>query len=294
MRIGFFGDGPWSHNAFQLIKNDPNLDILFVCVRFRNPDVILMELASKNDIKIVVKEDVNSEEFTEYVQKLDLDLIISMSFNQIFKNEIISMPKLGSINCHAGKLPFYRGRSILNWALINDEKEFGITVHYIDEGIDTGDIILQRVFEINDFDSYSSLLKKANSECGALVYESIDLILKGNVHRVSQKSIHPHGSYFTRRTLGDERINWNLSSRQIYNFIRALSNPGPNANTYFENEEIRISECKYIPDAPFYKGVAGTILNIQDDGFLIKTADSYVKILEWNGNFDPNIGNRLK
>ena len=71
------------------------------------------------------------------------------------------MPKYGAINCHAGKLPDYRGRNILNWALINDEKEFGITVHFIDEGIDTGDIILQESFEIKDSDNYKSLLDLA-------------------------------------------------------------------------------------------------------------------------------------
>ena len=77
-----------------------------------------------------------------------------MSFDQIFKEEIINIPPLKIINCHAGKLPFYRGRNILNWALINDEKEFGITVHYVDFGIDTGDSILQKNYEITDDDDY--------------------------------------------------------------------------------------------------------------------------------------------
>ena len=80
-----------------------------------------------------------------------------MSFNQIFKREMIDLPKYGTINCHAGKLPFYRGRNILNWALINDEKEFGITVHYMDEGIDTGDIIVQRTYPIGEEDDYGIL-----------------------------------------------------------------------------------------------------------------------------------------
>ena len=75
-----------------------------------------------------------------------------MSFDQIFKNEIINAINNNIINCHAGKLPFYRGRNILNWVLINDEKKFGITVHYIDEKIDCGDIILQRLFKITDQD----------------------------------------------------------------------------------------------------------------------------------------------
>ena len=73
-----------------------------------------------------------------------------MSFNQIFRKDIINLTPIGIINCHAGKLPFYRGRNILNWVLINDEKEFGITVHFVDEGIDTGDIILQKTFPITD------------------------------------------------------------------------------------------------------------------------------------------------
>ena len=69
---------------------------------------------------------------------------------QCTRHKNTNMPPLKTINCHAGKLPFYRGRNILNWVLINDEREFGITVHYVDEGIDTGDIILQRVFPITD------------------------------------------------------------------------------------------------------------------------------------------------
>jgi methionyl-tRNA formyltransferase len=294
MKIGFFGDGSWSHNAFQLINDDPRYEIVFVGVRFKNPDVKLINLAKKSGIRVVIEENVNSKDFVKYVENLNLDLIISMSFNQIFKNQIMNLPKFGSINCHAGKLPFYRGRNILNWVLINDEKEFGITVHFMDDGIDTGDIVLQRVFEINDLDSYSSLLEKAYSECGVLIYESVELIFNGNVQKIQQKSIHPYGSYCTKRLEGDERINWNTSSRQIFNFIRALSYPGPSAITFFKNEEIRISECAYITDAPVYKGIAGAILNVQADGFLVKTADSYVKILEWDGNFDPKIGNRLK
>ncbi|MDR1522244.1 MAG: hypothetical protein LBS28_05280 [Streptococcaceae bacterium] len=85
---------------------------------------------------------MNSKEVINLLKKYNADLFISMSFNQIFKSEIINLPRLKTINCHAGKLPFYRSRNILNWVLINDEKEFGITVHYVDEGIDTGDIIL--------------------------------------------------------------------------------------------------------------------------------------------------------
>lgn len=81
-----------------------------------------------------------------------------MSFDQIFKEELLKLYPRKIINCHAGKLPFYRDRNILNWALINDEKEFGISVHFIDKGINTGDIILQKTYEIKDSDDYTTLL----------------------------------------------------------------------------------------------------------------------------------------
>ena len=94
-----------------------------------------------------------------------------MSFNQIFKKEIINLPLLKTINCHAGKLPFYRGRNILNWVLINDEKEFGVTVHYMDEGIDTGDIIMQDSFSISGLDDYSTLLLRSYEACAACIVQ---------------------------------------------------------------------------------------------------------------------------
>ena len=108
------------------------------------------------------------------IKKYDCDLLVSMSFNQIFKTSILSKYKI--INCHAGKLPFYRGRNILNWVLINDEKEYGITVHYVDEGIDTGDIILQKTYPITDNDNYKTLLTNAQTECASLLYEALQKI----------------------------------------------------------------------------------------------------------------------
>ena len=80
------------------------------------------------------------------------------------------------INCHAGKLPFYRGRNILNWALINDENEFGITVHYVDEGIDTGPIITQGLVEIDDNDTEESLIQKIHQKEHEILPKAIQLI----------------------------------------------------------------------------------------------------------------------
>ena len=102
--------------------------------KINSEDKILKDYAKQNNIDYLKHKNVNSKEFISNIAKYNCDLFVSMSFNQIFKTQIINLPKYKAINCHAGKLPFYRGRNVLNWALINDEKEFGITVHFIDEG----------------------------------------------------------------------------------------------------------------------------------------------------------------
>ena len=148
LKVGYFADGPWSHLAFQKLMRDKDVEMVFICVRYDTLDNTLQEYCDEYHIDYLKYQNVNSTDFIERVSEYNCDLFVSMSFNQIFKSKLINLPKYKTINCHAGKLPFYRGRNVLNWVLINDEKDFGITVHYIDEGIDTGDIILQRTYPI--------------------------------------------------------------------------------------------------------------------------------------------------
>ena len=135
MKIGYFADGPWSHRAFEKLVNDASIEIAFIVPRTDTADDTLKKYAENHSIDYLTPVKINTEEFYQVAKSYNCDLFVSMSFNQIFRKKIIDLPKHKTINCHAGKLPFYRGRNILNWALINDEKEFGITVHYVDEGI---------------------------------------------------------------------------------------------------------------------------------------------------------------
>jgi methionyl-tRNA formyltransferase len=217
-----------------------------------------------------------------------------MSFNQIFQKNLINLPLLKTINCHAGKLPFYRGRNIINWAIINDEKEFGITVHYIDEGIDTGDIIIQSCYPITDNDNYETLLNCAFRECAENLYTAIKAIQGNNVNSIVQKDIHPFGFYCSERKHGDERIDWSQNSREIFNFVRAICRPGPEARTFLDQNEIKINMVKYIPEAPHYKGIVGAVVGVEPDSFFVKTNDSYLKVTEWSGLIKPRIGDRFK
>ncbi|WP_352406585.1 methionyl-tRNA formyltransferase [Acetoanaerobium noterae] len=294
LKIGYFADGKWAHNAFNLLIKNENIQIMFVCVRYDTQDLVLKDLAINNGINYLKHENINSDEFLFEIQKYECDLFVSMSFNQIFKNEIINMPKMKTINCHAGKLPFYRGRNILNWALINDEKEFGITVHYMDEGIDTGDIILQRTYPINDNDSYDTLLEVAYNECANVLYDAILLIMNGEVKPIIQSTIHPVGFYCGMRTIGDEIVDWNKNSRDIFNFVRAICKPGPQARTSIKGIELKINKVEMINNAVSYKGIPGQIIGKIEGLPIVKTLDTMLIISEFDYLGVIRVGDRLK
>lgn len=288
------GDGPWAHNALKKILGDNSIEVVFIMVRYDKRDEVLMNMAQEYGIPLEICENINSMQFLQRLKNYKLDLLVSMSFNQIFKSEIINIPLQKIINCHAGKLPYYRGRNILNWALINDEKEFGITVHYVDEGIDTGDIILQRCFEITDDDNYATLLDRAYVGCADVLYDSIKLIQSGKVNRIRQESIDLIGLYCGMRGPGDELLDWNQSSRDIFNFVRAVAKPGPQATNYVNGIPVYINKVRLIPDAHIYKGIPGQVIGKKNNCVWVKTLDTMIEIVEYTSDRKLKIGDRLR
>jgi len=292
-KIGYFADGPWSHRAFEKIIKDNTIKICFIVPRIDTTDSTLSKFALDYNIDYLYPMKVNTSQFIEKAKTYDCDLFVSMSFDQIFKQEVSNLPRLGIINCHAGKLPFYRGRNILTWALINDEKEFGITVHFIDEGIDTGDVIIQSTYPINDMDNYSTLLEKAYDGCSQILFDSIKKLQQGNYQRIKQSEFNSLGMYCGKRGPGDETINWNSSSRDLFNFIRSISTPGPKATTSLNGVTVKINKAIYIPEAPIYINNPGQLLAKTENGFYVKTKDSFIEISEIETSTKLKVGDRL-
>ncbi len=293
MRIGYFADGPWAHKAFEKIILDDSMEIKFITVRYDKRDAELIRKAEKYHIPVELSDNINSEEFVSRMKYYDPELFVSMSFNQIFKTEMINLPQYKTINCHAGKLPFYRGRNILNWALINDEKEFGITVHYLDEGIDTGDIILQETYPITDKDDYSTLLNRTYDGCADVLYRAIKMIQNDEVKPIRQNDIDSVGMYCGMRRTGDEIIDWGQTSREIFNFIRALCVPGPQAVSWIDGKKISINKARMILGAHAYKNITGQVLGKTQDGFIVKTGDTILEIIEYTYDSKIRVGDRL-
>ncbi len=293
MSIGYFADGPWAHRAFEKMIRDETIHIAFICVRYEKRDSVLQELGRRHNIDVLFTPNVNDPEFIGKLQKYGADLFVSMSFDQIFKTDIINLPKLKTINCHAGKLPFYRGRNILNWVLINDEEDFGITVHYMDDGIDTGDIILQKKYLITDDDDYSTLLERAYSGCADVLYEAVKMIQNGTVNPIKQETIDQVGMYCGMRKPGDEIINWNSTSREVFNFVRAICRPGPMATSTLNGNQIKINKVREIEGVRKYINIPGQVLGKTKEGFYVKTKDTIIEIIEYIYDGVIRVGDRL-
>ena len=299
MRIGYFADGPWSHEALDLINKDSNFEIAFIIPRYEAQDPILKIWAKKLGVDYIPIKNINSKESIEKIASYEADILVSMSFNQIVKKPLINLTKYKFINCHAGKLPFYRGCNVLNWVLINGEDKFGVTVHYIDEGIDTGDIISQETSTINSDDDYGSILKRATSICAKLLYKSLININNSNINPIKQLSIDPKGSYCRRRIEGDEMIDWSWSSIEIFNFIRAITKPGPYARSIINSKILLIHKSELLKDIIVYKEKPGVVLD-NTDGLIVKTGDAAIKIIDYSfedqtkhNRNDLDIGNKF-
>jgi len=281
IKVGYFADGKWAHSSFKWLIKDKSIEISFLCLRNKNPDIFLSKIAKKENIKIFNPKDINSPKFINKKIVKDANLFISMSYNQIFKKKTISMPNLGIINCHAGNLPFYRGRNPLNWVLLNGEKKFGITVHYIiDEKIDHGDIITKKVYPITKKDTYGSLLKKSHLECPKILIESIKKIKSGKIDTIKQDQINKKGSYYKKRNLGDEKINWNSNAINIFNFVRGLS-PEPMACSNINKKKIYINKVDYVFKKRNRLIKPGTVTKVTPKYFYISAKDKLIKVLDW-------------
>ncbi len=298
IKIGYFADGPWSHRAFEKLIENEYIDIAFIVPRTDTKDDTLENYCSTYNIDYLKGTQVNSDDFFEKAKQYNCDLFVSMSFNQIFRTRIINLPRYSTINCHAGKLPFYRGRNILNWALINNEDHYGITVHYVDEGIDTGDIILQKVYPISEQDDYSTLLERSYKYCAEILTEAVQKFITtpNNIPRIKQKDIHPVGMYCGVRGIGDEIIDWNNNSIDLFNFIRSICKPGPQATTFVNGKKVSINKSRMITEAPIYKGTNGQIIGKTEEGFMVKTKDTFIEILDitTEDGFKLKIGNKLR
>jgi methionyl-tRNA formyltransferase len=281
MKIGFFGDGTWAARALLPLAQDSRYTVVFVAVRASRPDRKLIEMAQTHGIPVLTPASVNSDESLAEIAGFGADLHVSMSYDQILREKILALPPRGTLNCHAGALPFYRGRNPLTWAIINGEAEFGVTVHWVDLGIDTGDIVLQIKTPIRPSDTYATLLTAAEDLCASTLVQAISDVYEGKDRRILQATIDPVGMYCCRRREGDEEIDWASNTVSLERFVRALVPPGPGARTIWKDEPYAILAAEKVDGARPYAGAPGEVIGRDGGGILVKSGDTFLRLTRW-------------
>ena len=276
MRILYFGDGPWATKGLERIIQQGQ-EVLGVVLRREPSDTSVSDAAMRFGIREMQPKNVNSAEFVATVAKMGPDLCVSMSYDQILRRPIMDVPELGFINFHTGNLPYFRGRNVINWAIINNEPSIGLTAHYVDEGIDTGDIILQRTVPIRWEDTYGDVLGRVIDAFPDLMLDTLALIEQGRAPRESQTQMN--GTYFCARRDGDEWIDWSDTSLDIYNKIRAITRPAPGARTLLDDRVLTIWSSRYDLSWPNYIATPGEVVGtVAGEGSIVKTGDSTLLI----------------
>jgi len=231
------------------------------------------KFALKTNLKILQPETLKDKNFQDEISSLSPELIIVVAF-RILPKEIFTIPNFGSFNLHASLLPKYRGAAPINWALINGEKETGVTSFFLQEKVDTGNIILQKKFEIDDNDDAGSLHDKLSQLGAETVLETVKLIENGKVELKAQNDRHasPAPKIFKEDCI----INWDEDAFRIHNFIRGLS-PYPAAFTYLENKSVKIYKTQFT-HLPSH-GTAGKIM-FKDKKLFANTKKNLLEIIE--------------
>ena len=197
----------------------------------------IKEYAIEHNLNLLQPEKLRDEVFVNNLKELKPDLQIVVAFRML-PEVVWKIPAKGTFNLHASLLPQYRGAAPINYAIINGEKETGLTTFFIDYTIDTGNIILQQKLKIDDVDDFKSMHDKMMMEGATLVINTIELIKNDAVKFINQKDLVKEGEPLKaapKILKEDCRINWNKPVTQVYNFIRGLS-PWPVAYTNFSDE----------------------------------------------------------
>ena len=271
MKIILFGHQNWGIEAIKTITN-LNHELLFVYTHPLDMDkhekIWYDSLSVEcNKLKIPFEERSSlNENDIKKIKKLNPDIIFSMGWRRLLPSSIFEIPKYGTINFHDGLIPDYKGFAPINWAIINGEKEIGLTAHYIDATADTGDILLQNKISVEKNDTAHDAYKKLLNFTKPMLKNILENITDNSLTPISQKTLLP-GFFCSRRFPHDGKINWNENRFRIHNLIRGLSDPFPNAFFYFENTKIFVKHSKLI-DIDF-RGTPGRICSINSDGIIV-------------------------
>ena len=233
------------------------------------------EVAVAHNIPVYQPKRIREPECIEELRKYNADIMVVIAFGQILPKEILEMTPYGCVNVHASLLPSYRGAAPIQWAVINGEKESGVTTMQMNEGLDTGDMLLKVEIPLDEKETGGSLHDKLAEAGARLCVETLDALKAGTVTPEKQGDSPTAYAKMLDKHMG--KIDWKMSAKEIERLIRGL-NPWPSAYTRWnENDKgMKIWEAE-VAEGQTDKA-AGTVVEVAKDGFFVQTGDGLLKI----------------
>jgi len=233
------------------------------------------KVAQQHGLPLVQPDTVKEEPFTHWLKMQHPDLIVVVAFGQILPPRILRIPAHGCINLHASLLPRYRGAAPINWPIINGDETTGVTTMFMNEWMDTGDIILQRETKIEPPDDALTVSNRLAALGAKLLLETINRLKTGTI--TSRPQDHAKSSYAPPLKKEDGVIDWTRNARDIHNQIRGTL-PWPGSFTRFDNKLLKIFRAA-LADAPLQQP-PGTIAEVSPDGITVATGNGYLLLTE--------------
>ena len=233
------------------------------------------EVAVAHNIPVYQPKRIREPECIEELRKYNADIMVVIAFGQILPKEILEMTPYGCVNVHASLLPSYRGAAPIQWAVINGEKVSGVTTMQMNEGLDTGDMLLKVEIPLDEKETGGSLHDKLAEAGARLCVETLDALKAGTVTPEKQGDSPTAYAKMLDKHMG--KIDWKMSAKEIERLIRGL-NPWPSAYTRWnENDKgMKIWEAE-VAEGQTDKA-AGTVGEVAKDGFFVQTGDGLLKI----------------
>ena len=232
--------------------------------------------AQKKNIAVYTTEEVNSPQWIAKIAAINPDIIFSFYYRKMIGREILDLPRMGAFNLHGSLLPAYRGRCPVNWVIINGEAQTGVTLHYMIDKPDAGDIVGQKAIAIELLDTAKTLYDKLCRAAKELLDELLPLIKSNQIQRRKQNLAE--GSYYGGRHPEDGRINWKKSAEEIYNLIRGVTDPYPGAFAFLDNDEKII--IWWAQPVVLKEAVIPGKLIIANKEVLVQTGENAIKLLD--------------
>ncbi|MFC3882626.1 methionyl-tRNA formyltransferase [Bacillus songklensis] len=232
--------------------------------------------AEKHGIPVLQPEKIRVQEEYEKVLAYKPDLIVTAAFGQILPKEILEAPKYGCINVHASLLPELRGGAPIHYSILQGKEKTGVTIMYMVEKLDAGDILTQVEVPIDEKDNVGTLHDKLSAAGSTLLSKTIPSLIRGEIKPIKQNDEEATFAYNIKRE--QEKIDWSKTGEEIYNHIRGL-NPWPVAYTTLNGQVMKIWWGEKVVSSK--KGAPGAVLDLEADGFIVATGnETAIKITE--------------